>query len=218
MQIGNRNISVKEKPFIIAEAGINHNGEIEKAFKMIEIAKNIGFEAIKFQTFKAEEFNIDSTQVYTYTSQGKTISEPMLDMFKRYEFNKDEWYRVKKKCDEEGIMFLSTPQNYSDLELLLDIGISAIKIGSDDFINIPLLIKFSKVQLPLILSCGMADLAEIYTSLDTVGALNGNPTALLLCTSQYPTPAENVNLLKLKTLSNAFHDITLGFRIIRREI
>ena len=211
MQIGDRIISTKEKPFIIAEAGINHNGEIEMAFKMIETAKNIGFEAIKFQTFKAEEFNIDSTQTYTYKSQGKTITEPMLDMFKRYEFNKDEWYKIKKKCDAENIMFLSTPQNYSDLELLLDIDISAIKVGSDDFTNIPLLKKYSETDLPLILSCGMADLGEVYTSLDTVGALDGQQIALLLCTSQYPTPVEDVNLLKLKTLANAFPHITLGF-------
>ena len=211
MQIGDRIISTKEKPFIIAEAGINHNGEIEMAFKMIETAKNIGFEAIKFQTFKAEEFNIDSTQTYTYKSQGKTITEPMLDMFKRYEFNKDEWYKIKKKCDAENIIFLSTPQNYSDLELLLDIDISAIKVGSDDFTNIPLLKKYSETDLPLILSCGMADLGEVYTSLDTVGALDGQQIALLLCTSQYPTPVEDVNLLKLKTLANAFPHITLGF-------
>ena len=88
------------KPFIIAEAGINHNGEIEKAIEMIKIAKKAGANAIKFQTFKAEEFVANPKQMFTYTSQGKEVTESMLEMFKRYEFSREEWFKIKQKCCE----------------------------------------------------------------------------------------------------------------------
>lgn len=198
-------------PFIIAEAGINHNGELEKAYEMIKIAKASGANAIKFQTFKAEEFIGDPNLTYTYKSQGKVITESMLDMFKRYEFSRDKWFLIKKKCDEENIIFLSTPQNRSDLDLLLEIGIPAIKVGSDDFINIPLLRSYAKTKLPMIVSCGMSDMSEVYQALETIGSFDGYPTILMCCTSQYPTPPEDVNILKIKTLADAFPMVILGY-------
>ena len=211
MIIGNRKIGPEQKPFIIAEVGINHNGDLDTAFKMVEVAKEIGFEAVKFQTFKAEEFNINRDETYTYKSQGKEVTEPMLDMFKRYEFSREEWFKIKNKCDEEKIMFLSTPQNKSDLDLLLEIGIKAIKVGSDDFTNIPLLQEYSRAGLPLMLSIGMADMAEIYKTLEVVNAFKRNDILLFLCTSEYPTAPENVNLRKLSTLKAAFPNLSLGF-------
>ena len=198
-------------PFIIAEAGINHNGEIEKSFRMIEVAKWARADAIKFQTFKAEEFCGDENQQYTYFSQGSQITESMLAMFKRCEFSRDEWLQIKQKCDDEDILFLSTPQNQSDLDLLIEIGVPAVKVGSDDFTNLPLLKDYARTQLPMIISCGMADLADVHNALDTIGALDGYPTVLLLCTSEYPTPSEHINLLKLQTLADAFPDLVLGF-------
>jgi sialic acid synthase SpsE len=135
----------------------------------------------------------------------------MLEMFKRYEFSRDEWFKIKKKCEETGIMFLSTPQNRSDLDLLLEIGIPAIKVGSDDFTNLPLLKSYAATNLPMIISSGMSNLAEVYQALEAVGTLNSYPTILLLCTSQYPTPFKDVNLLKLKTLANSFPMVVTGF-------
>lgn len=211
IKIGGSTIDISHTPYIVAEVGINHNGSLEQAFKMIEVAKNAGVNAVKFQTFKAEEFVNDRNQMFTYNSQGKEVTESMLEMFKRYEFSKNEWFAIKNKCDELGITFLSTPQNESDLELLMEIGIDAIKIGSDDFTNLPLLKSYSKKGLPLIVSCGMADMAEVYETLNTLNAFNGNSVILLLCTSQYPTPEKDVNLNKLKTLASAFPKITLGF-------
>ncbi len=209
--IGGKKIGSNFPPFIVAEAGINHNGEIEKAFGMIKVAKNAGADAIKFQTFKAAEFVSDSKQTFTYLSQGKEVTESMLEMFKRYEFKEEDWIKIKRKCDEENITFLSTPQNRTDLDLLLKLGIDAIKVGSDDFTNLPLLKSYAETKLPLIVSTGMADLADVYNALNTIGSLDGYPTILLLCTSQYPTPPEDVNLLKLKTLVTAFPMVTLGF-------
>ena len=204
-------IGKNSKPFIVAEVGINHNGEIEKAFEMIEIAKKTGLDAIKFQTFKASEFISNSDETYTYKSQGKEITESMYDMFTRYEFSNKDWIKIKKKCDQEEILFLSSPQNYSDLELLLTLDIKAIKIGSDDLTNLPLLKKFATTNLPIILSTGMSTLDEIFDALDAVGFFSGYPTILLVTTSQYPTPKKDVNLMKFHTLSKKFPNLPLGF-------
>ena len=211
LKINNHEISKENTPFIIAEAGINHNGSVEKAVKMVKTAKNAGVSAIKFQTFKAHELISDSSLTYTYTSQGKSITESQLDLFKRCELSNDDFYKIKKTCDEEKIIFLSTPQNKSDLDFLLELDISAIKVGSDDFTNIPLLKYYSKTKLPILISCGMTTLKEIKTTLTAIGTLDGYPTALLLTTSEYPTPPQNVNLQKLRTLSEKFPDIPLGY-------
>ena len=211
IKIGNFTIGQKEEPFIIGEAGINHNGEIKKAFEMIRLAKKSGLNSIKFQTFNADEFIANTSLTCTYFSQGKKITESQYDMFKRCEFLKEEWYKIKEKCDKEEILFLSTPENRTDLDLLLQIGIPAIKVGSDELINIPLLKYFAKTKLPIILSSGMSTLDEITKSLNAVGALADYPTILLVTTSEYPTPSENVNLLKFKTLVKNFPNIPLGF-------
>ena len=178
---------------------------------MIEAAKEAGADAVKFQTFKAEEFCGNPKQLFTYQSQGNRVTEPMLKMFKRYEFSRKQWYEIKEHAERVGISFFSTPQNRSDLNLLLEIGVPAIKIGSDDFTNLPLLESYALEDLPLILSCGMSDLAEVHEALETVGWFDGKPIIVLLCTSQYPTPPEDVNIRKLETLQQAFPGLMVGF-------
>ena len=199
------------RPFIIVEAGINHNGDLTRAFEMIALAKQAGADAVKFQTFKAEEFIADKTLTYTYQSQGRSVTESMFTMFKRYEFSDDSWIKIKKECDDSGILFLSTPQNYTDLQVLLELGVPAIKVGSDDFTNIPLLKQYASTQLPLILSSGMADLGDVFKALEAVGTFDGYPTVLLVCTSQYPAELKNAHLLKIKTLRNMFPGLPIGF-------
>jgi sialic acid synthase SpsE len=209
--INGRPIGAGHPPFIIAEAGINHNGVLATAIEMVRMAKTAGADAVKFQTFKAEEFVGNSQQTFTYRSQGKEVTESMLAMFQRYELPRQAWREIKAECDRQGIIFMSTPQNRSDLDLLLEVGVPAVKIGSDDFTNLPLIRSYAETGLPLILSCGMSDLAEVHQALDAAGALDGYPTALLLCTSQYPTPPQDVNLRKLRTLQGAFPDLVTGF-------
>jgi len=209
--IDGRAIGAAFPPFVIAEVGINHNGELAKALEMIQVAQRAGADAVKFQTFKAEEFVGDASQPFTYRSQGKEITEPMIDMFRRYELPKSAWRELASECRRVGVIFLSTPQNRSDLDLLLELDVAAIKIGSDDFTNLPLIRSYASTGLPLILSCGMADLAEVYQALDAAGTFDGYPAALLLCTSQYPTPPSDVNLQKLKTLQGAFPGLMTGF-------
>ncbi len=210
-RIGTKNIGDNFEPFIIAEAGINHNGDIELAKSMIITAKRCGADAVKFQTFHTEEFIQDKSVTYTYMSQGKEVTESMYEMFRRNEFSKEEWSIIKHFCIEQDILFLSTPQNVSDLELLLELGIEAIKVGSDDFVNIPLIRRYSQEKLPMLLSCGMADKAEIDTTLSIVKNNGNSPVVLLLCTSQYPTPPEDVNISKLITMHNRYPDVVLGF-------
>jgi len=204
-------ISSHNPPFIIAEAGINHNGDVANALEMIKVAKSAGASAIKFQTFKAKEFISDSSLTYTYQSNGEKITESQLELFERCELSENDYNKIKKKCDEEKLIFLSTPQNKSDLDFLLKLNISAIKIGSDDFTNIPLLKSYASTNLPIIISCGMSTLEEIKISLSALGTFDGYPTALLLTTSEYPTSPENVNLKKLQTLKENFPDIPLGY-------
>ncbi len=211
IKIGNRVIGNGCKPFIVAEAGINHNGDIEKALEMVRIASSANVDAIKFQTFKAEEFVNDSSLMYTYKSEDKEITEPLMDILKRSEFTTEEWFRIKKECDKQKILFFSTAQNRTDLELLLELNVPAIKVGSDDFTNIPLLKDYSKTGLPIIISCGMSDLGEIYETLSSLGSFNGYPTILLHTTSLYPTSASDANLFKIKTLKNIFPSIPVGF-------
>jgi sialic acid synthase SpsE len=213
INLAGHEISQSSAPFIIAEAGINHNGDLSLAKKMVDVAKSSGCHAVKFQTFTAKEFCGDPEQIFTYQSQGKEVSEPMLQMFERHEFTKEQWHALKAYCQQQDICFLSTPQNPSDLGLLMEIGVDAIKIGSDDFTNLPLIAEYAKTGLPIILSCGMADLAEVYKALETLGALSDHayPCVLCLCTSQYPTPAEDINLNKLTTLNGAFPHIIKGF-------
>jgi sialic acid synthase SpsE len=209
--IAGRSIGNEHPGFVIAEVGINHNGSMETAIEMIGVAKNAGADAVKFQTFKAKEFVGDKAQQFTYQSQGKQVTESMLAMFERYELPLQAWPRIKAECDKQQIIFMSTPQNRSDLDVLLGIGIPAIKIGSDDFTNLPLIRSYASTGLPLILSCGMSDIAEVYQALDAAGTFTGNPVALLLCTSQYPTPPKDVNLRKLETLRGAFPGLVTGF-------
>lgn len=210
-QIGDRVIGNNTPPYCIAEVGINHNGDLAIAKRMIDAAKAAGADAVKFQTFKAEEFCGDPGQTFTYQSQGKQITESMLEMFRRYEFPLESWREIKAYCASVGITFFSTPQNTSDLELLLEIGVPALKVGSDDFTNLPLIRRYIESRLPLILSCGMSDLAEVHQALEAANWFDDYPVALMLCTSQYPTPSKDVNIAKLTTLQHAFPGLLVGF-------
>ncbi len=204
-------IGVDHAPFIVAEVGINHNGDLSRALEMIHVAKSAGCDAVKFQTFKAHEFVNDKSQMFTYRSQGEYITEPMLTMFQRYELPKTSWIRIKQECEKVGIIFFSTPQNRSDLDILCEVGVPAIKVGSDDFTNLPLLKSYAQTRLPMILSSGMSDLAEAHQALEAVGAFDGYPVILLVCTSQYPTPPDDTHLARITTLRAAFPMVEIGF-------
>jgi N,N'-diacetyllegionaminate synthase len=211
VMIGSRAVGVGCEPFVVAEVGINHNGDLDRAMEMIHVAKEAGCDAVKFQTFKAEEFVNDPSQMFTYRSQGREVTESMLVMFQRYELPESSWPLIKAECENTGIMFFSTPQNRTDLDILLKVGVPAVKVGSDDFTNLPLLKSYAESGLPLILSTGMSDLADAYQALDVVGGLDGYPVILLVCTSQYPTPPDDANLRRITALRGAFPMVPIGF-------
>jgi len=210
ININGRSVGAGESPFVIAEVGINHNGELARALDMIEVAARAGCDAVKFQTFKAAEFVNDYAQMFTYRSQGREVTESMRAMFERYELPANAWRTIKAACEKAGIVFFSTPQNPSDLELLMQAGVPCVKVGSDDFTNLPLLRHYARSGLPLILSSGMSDLAEAHQALEAVGALEGYPTVLLVCTSQYPTQPRDANLARITTLRAAFPLVPIG--------
>lgn len=193
MKIGN--FEIGSRPFTIAEVGLNHNGSIERALEMVHAAKKASADCVKFQTFKADEFC--------------RPEDPLYPTFKRCELPTPAWKRIKLECDSD-ITFMSTPQNTSDLELLLPLGIQAIKIGSDDCCNLPLVLEYAKHGLPLIISTGMAwpkDLAMTVTELSRLRA----PAAYLVCTSQYPTPPEEVRISRVPTLADFVSPAPVGF-------
>lgn len=190
-------INKNSKPYTIAEAGVNHNGKIEFAYNMITVASNAGADAIKFQTFKADEFCNKDSELY--------------EVFKQCEFSQDKWSSIKDKCEEMDITFLSTPQNYSDLEMLMKLGIHAIKVGSDDLTNTSMLAKFATTGLPIILSCGMAYEAEIEKAVTAIRWTNDQyPLILMHCTSSYPAEPDEVNIKKLKRIGRD-QDIITGY-------
>ena len=209
--IGSRIVTIDRPAFIVAEAGINHCGSRAKAIEMCKVAKAAGADAIKFQVFKAAEFCADKTQTITYMTQGVRVTEPMLDMFQRHELEDDDWQLIANTCRALDLTFFATPQNLPDLDLLMRIGVNVLKIGSDDFNNYPLISAYSQTGMPLILSCGMADMADVHLALQAAGWFDGRMVALLLCTSLYPTPPDEVRISRLVTLRNAFPGLVVGF-------
>jgi len=207
----NRYIGHDEPCFIIAEVGINHNGDVNSAKKMIDLAKECGVDAVKFQTFKAEEFVSNPVETYTYKSQEKLVTESMLEMFKRYEFSEGEWKEIFNYCKNMNIICFSTPQNPSDLDFLLKIvDLPIIKIGSDDLTNLELLKCYASKNKPMIISSGMAFISEIEDAVETIREKDNNDLVILHCTSSYPSEPEEVNLKKMLTIRQAF-DVIVGF-------
>lgn len=207
----NRYIGNNEPCFIIAEVGINHNGDINLAKKMIDVAKECGVSAVKFQTFKAEEFISKLDETYTYESQGKEVTESMLKMFKRYEFSDEEWKEIFNYCKSKNIIVFSTPQNPSDLDFLLKIvDLPIIKVGSDDLTNLELLKYYASLNKPMIISAGMSFISEIEDAVNVIRETGNNDLVVLHCVSSYPAEPEEVYLKKMLTIKQAF-DVIVGF-------
>jgi len=185
------------KTYIIAEVGINHNGDIDIAKEMILAAKKCGADCVKFQTFKAEEFVSDEKQTYTYKSQGNEVTESMMDMFKRYQFSENQWKELVKFCKLNQIEFCSTAQNFSDLKFLLSIcDLPFIKVGSDDLTNVHMLKEYAKYGKRMIISAGMAYASEIEDAVEAIRSVGNNDITVLHCVSSYPASSEEVNLKK----------------------
>ncbi len=189
--------------YLIAEIGVNHNGSLELALKSIEAAKSAGADAVKFQTFRTENLVTKYAQMAEYQSENLNdhTSQNQFDMLKKIELSFNDFIILQKKCLDLDIDFLSTPFDEESAEFLHSININAFKIGSGDMNNIPLLKKISAYKTPILLSTGMATLEEVRESL---AVITESPVALLHCTSDYPAPLADVNLLAMKTMQNEF--------------
>jgi len=209
-EIGNRSIGGTAPTFIIAEAGANHNGDLEMAKELCREAHRIGCDCIKFQTFTAEEFCADVNQPFTYTSQGEEVTEPMIDIFARLEFSESQWAELMAYCDEIGILFLTTVQDPPNLEMMQKLGLQGIKVGSDDFDHLVSLRRYARTGLPLIISKGMATLSEVDRVIREISALN-DKIVVLHCVSLYPTEPELLNIRQIQTLERLYPNVVWGF-------
>lgn len=204
-------INNNKKIFIIAEAGINHNGSVKLAKKMVDVVKASGADCIKFQTFKVEELVSNKSLTYTYKSQGKEITESQYDMFKRCEFTPGEWKKIIAYCKKKGILFSTTAQNLSDLDLILSLtDLPFIKVGSDDLTNLDLMIAYAKKGIPMVISAGMAFAGEIEDAVLAIRNAGNSDVTVLHCIASYPAQADEVNLRKIPIIRECF-GVKVGF-------
>ncbi len=199
--------SFKEnKVFIIAEAGVNHNGNVIIAKKMIDAAKRAGVDAVKFQTFKAELFISKFAPKAPYQKKATGTAESQLEMVRKLELTKGAHIELMTHCKKSGLMFLSTPFDLESADVLKSLGLKIFKIPSGEITNLPLLKKIGGLKKKIIMSTGMSTLDEIKKAFDVVvkaGTRKENIT-LLHCNTEYPTPFEDVNLRAMLQLKDVF--------------
>ena len=201
-----------KKVFIIAEAGVNHNGSIELAKKLIDVASESGADAVKFQTFKAEKLVSKNAQKADYQKQTTDTKESQFDMIKKLELDLDTHKELMAYCETKNIMFLSTPFDHDSIDLLSDLGLEIFKIPSGEITNLPYLRHIGRLNKKVILSTGMADIGEIEDALNVLiaaGTKKENIT-VLHANTMYPTPMEDVNLKAMVTIGNTF-DVAFGY-------
>lgn len=201
------------KVFIIAEAGVNHNGSVELAKKLIDVAYESGADAVKFQTFKATNLVSKNAQKADYQKNNMNDGDDsQFNMLKKLELDLETHKELISYCSAKHIMFLSTPFDHESIELLNDLGLKIFKIPSGEITNLPYLRQIGKLNKQIILSTGMADMGEIEDALDVLinaGTKKENIT-ILHANTMYPTPMEDVNLRAMITIGKAF-DIAYGY-------
>ncbi|MFJ8246327.1 N-acetylneuraminate synthase [Peribacillus asahii] len=206
----------KKVVYIIAEIGVNHNGDIELAKKSILAAKECGANAVKFQTFKTEKLVTKNAEKAKYQIENTKKDGMQYDMLKKLELSQRETIILKEFCHKHEIDFISSPFDEESAMFLKDINVDVIKIGSGEITNLPLLKKINQLGLPVILSTGMSNMGDVE---EAVNELKDVELSLLHCTSCYPAPFEDVNLYAMVNLKNVFglstgySDHTLGSEV-----
>ena len=197
-------ISDKNEPFIIAEAGINHDGEFKKAIELVDLAINSGASAIKFQTHIT-----DKEMIPTDMKPGNISEESLWDIIDRCVLDNEQERDLFDYAKEKGILFFSTPFSREGADRLNELGVELYKIGSGECNNLPLLNHVANFKKPIILSTGMNDISSIKASVETILS-HGVPLALLHCTSIYPAPPETMRLGAITHLKDEFPDLEIG--------
>jgi N,N'-diacetyllegionaminate synthase len=200
------------KTFIIAEAGVNHNGNLDMAIQLVDAAVEAGADAVKFQTFKAEKLVSTNAPKADYQMKTTDSNESQLEMVKKLELDEAAHRTLLKRCQKKGIQFLSSPFDLESIDILDRMGLKTFKIPSGEITNLPYLRKLEALKKRIILSTGMANLGEIKDALDVLtksGTPLGNIT-VLHCNTEYPTPFEDVNLRAMLTIGHAF-GVAVGY-------
>jgi len=219
IKIGNKFIGKNNPVFIIAEAGVNHNGRLDLALKLINAAKKAGADAIKFQTFKAEDVVTTQGEMTEYQKKNIGKSESQLEMIKKFELRRG-WSKIAKYCKKKNIMFLSTPHGgFNSIDLLESLSVPAFKFGSGDLTSLPLLEYAARLNKPIILGTGMATLAEVKKSIQCIKKTGNKKIIALHCTTNYPCQLNEVNLKATQTMMKklgvliGYSDHTLGTQV-----
>lgn len=208
MKIGNKIVEKNSSScFIIAEAGVNHNGDVKIAKKLVDMAKDAGADAVKFQTYKAEKLTTKYAEMANYQRDNLGKKDAQFNMLKKLELSYKEFIELKEYCDSKEILFMSTPFDKESAEFLHSIGVEVFKISSGDLTNIPLLEYISSFNKPIILSSGMAILGEIEEAINCIRNKGIEDVAVLHCTSNYPAPLDSVNLKAMNNIKKAFNVI-----------
>ena len=206
--------------YIIAEAGVNHNGHLDLAMKLCDAAKEAGVDAVKFQTWKTDNIVTVSARQAVYQAENTGVEESQYDMLKKLELSYAHFEQIKQYCQKIGVDFLSTPDEEESLDFLMNkLNLPMVKIGSGEVTNTPYLRTIASYQKPVILSTGMSTLAQVAEAYDTLLNAGAPSVSLLHCTTNYPCPYNEVNLRAMQTLKDAFKcqvgysDHTMGTEI-----
>ncbi len=202
--------NMKNKVFVIAEAGVNHNGSLVNAKKLVDIAVKSKADAVKFQTFISEKCISKGTDKAKYQKVTTGDSDDQLSMVKKLELSFDEFRELKEYCEHKKIIFMSTPFDESSVEFLNELQLDTFKIPSGEITNYPLLKKIGQLNKNVIMSTGMCNLADIRNAIEVLRKQGTERIALLQCNTQYPTPMEDVNLRAMLQLKKEF-DLPVGY-------
>lgn len=207
--IGNSNVGVLGKVFIIAEAGVNHNGDMTLAKKMIDVAVSAGVDAVKFQTFKADKLILKNIDKAPYQKLTTNSNETQYDMLKHLEVTKEQTIGLMEYCKQRNIIFLSTPFERTSLDELDELEVPAFKVAATDLTNIQFLRQVARKGKPIILSAGMCYLEEVQRALEAIYPIN-KEVILLQCTANYPIKNEEANINVIRTFQEKF-DVIVGY-------
>ncbi|MGH7831927.1 MAG: N-acetylneuraminate synthase [Candidatus Binatia bacterium] len=210
ISIGGRKIGKAHPVFIVAEAGVNHNGDVKLALELIRKAKACGADCVKFQTFKAGSVVTRKAPKAAYQLEVTDRAESQLEMLKKIELPEGCYPELMGLCEDLGIRFLSTPYNFADVDLLNRHGVSAFKIASGQIVETPLLEYVAKIGKPVIVSTGMATLAEIQEGLGAIRQAGNDQAVLLQCTTNYPSRIEDSNIRAMVALGAAL-EVLVGY-------
>lgn len=210
IRIGDRAVGPGEKLFVIAEAGVNHNGDLDLAKQLIDVATKSRADAVKFQTFKPESLVTATAPKADYQLKTTESSESHLEMLKKLELHSDALRELCDYAHKVGITFLSTPFDEDSADQLEELDIPAFKVSSGDLTNTPLLQHIARKRRPMMLSTGMANLKEVEEAVATVGNAGCDELVLLHCVSKYPAEPVDSNLRAIKTLWETF-DVPTGY-------